>query len=352
MRVWRPAHDNAGGARLRERPGRWASLALVAAGLLCGGCQGMSAEVAPQQRAQLEQRALGLLLRAAQSGLDAVIEANAIEALSDVAPDAGLPAFHAALDSSSPLVRYAGCVALGKLRHLPALKNFRRLLDDPDPRVRLAAAFAAYRCGDRGQARLLVQMMNDHPDEKVRAEAARLIGELGEPKALKRLRLAAMREQSDYVIVHIESAMAKLKDRDSLDRIIQYALKSDAVTILLSLQTLAELADPRARRALEYRLHNEADYLQMRLLAARALGRLGVDDGYELALSALNHKARDANETMQIRSNAALALGAIGRADALAALKHLAETESDARTQVAACYAICQIIRAARTSQP
>jgi HEAT repeat protein len=179
----------------------------------------------------------------------------------------------------------------------------------------------------------------------LRADAAYLIGELGESKALTRLRLAAAREDSGYVVVQIESAMAKLGDQASVDKLVQYALKSDAVTIVLALQTLVELADPTTRKTLEYRLHSEADYVQTRLIAARALGRLGVEDGYELARKSLTFEADDDNETMQVRSNAALALGDIGRADALPALGRLAESEDDPRTQVAAACAICKIIR-------
>ena len=314
--------------------------------LLCGACQNTNVSLSPQRQAQLEHRAMSLLLRAAQGGLGPA-RANAIEALVNLAPGANLPAFREAVTSEAPLVRFAGCVALGQARDTASLKALLRAIEaDPDPRVRLAAAFAAYRCGDTDSGRVLVLTLSDHPDEKLRADAAYLIGELGEPKALKRLSLAAARENSGYVAVQIESAMAKLGDRDSLDKLMEYTLKSDAVTVLLALQTLVELAEPTTRKALEYRLHSDADYLQARLIAARALGRLGVDEGYELALNSLTFKAEDDNETMQVRSNAALALGAIGQARALPALQRLAEREDDARIQVAACYAICRIIKA------
>ena len=324
-----------------------AACALVA--VLVIGCAGPGARPvplapsSPTSDTQLEQRARALLLRAAQSGLD-VVRANAIEALADLAPREHLPVFRAAVASDEPLVRYAGLMALGEARDHASLGAIRRLLNDPDARIRLAAAFGAYRCGDHNAASILVETLADHPDEKVRAEAAFLIGELGETRALKRLRLAALRDVSGYVVVHIEAAMAKLGDLASRNRIVQYALKSDTVTILLALQTLAELADPQTRKTLEYRLHNETDYVQTRLIAARGLGAIGGRDGYDLALTSLRAQGRDATETMQIRSNAALALGAIGRRQGLSALRRLAETEDDPRSQVAACYAICQIL--------
>ena len=48
---------------------------------------------------------------------------------------------------------------------------------------------------------------------------------------------------------------------------------------------------------------------------------------------------------MSVRSNAALALGAIGDRAALPALGKIAETDTDPQTQVAACCAIIQISR-------
>lgn len=312
---------------------------------LCAGCQQPNVEISDQRQAQLEHRAMRLLLRATQSD-DGFVRANAIEALAELAPQENLPVFREAVTSAAPLVRFAGCVALGQARDTASRRAMRRLSNaDPDARVRLAAAFAASRCGDTSSGRVLATTLSDHPDEKLRADAAYLIGELGERKALRRLELAAAREQSGYVVVQIESALAKLGDRESLDKLVQYTLKGDAITVLLALQALVELAEPTAKTALEYRLHNEADYLQARLIAARGLGKLGVDDGYELASESLTFSAKDDAETMQVRSNAALALGAIGQDRALPALERLAKSENDPRTQVAACHAICQIVK-------
>ena len=188
--------------------------------------------------------------------------------------------------------------------------------------------------------------LGSHPDEKLRADAAFLIGKLAEPKAIKRLKLALLREDSGYVAVQIEAAMAMLGDRKSLDKLVQYTLKSDAVTVLLALQTLVELAEsdhpqnigvPAAQRS---RLSANATYR-----GPRTGPSWWPDDGYELALKSLSFSAKDDNETMQVRVNAAMALGAIGRPSALPALQRLAKTENDPRTQVAAAYAICRIIK-------
>ena len=78
--------------------------------------------------------------------------------------------------------------------------------------------------------------------------------------------------------------------------------------------------------------------------AARALGMQRCEDGYDLALASLNWNAPQRDlpddppelQVMRVRSMAALALGQIGRPDALGPLKQLMENGDDPRVQLAA----------------
>lgn len=318
--------------------------ALTLAAIACAGCQLPGARLAPAEEADLERRAMDLLIRAVQSDKD-VLRANAMEALVKVDAEVGKPYFRTSLDAPNAMVRYAACVSLGEIRDAFSLNALRRRLSDPDPRVRIAAAFAVYRCGDVNAGKELLDALRDSPDERMRADAAYLIGRLGDAKALRALQRALDRETSSYVVVHIETAMALLGDDAKVDKLIAYMLKSDSVTRLLAIQGLAELQDERARDALAYRVNDDSDYLQTRLLAARGLGRLGRNTGYRLAYSTLTAVSQDVHEQMRIRSNAALALGAIGDRRALAALRDRAANDSDERVQVAAAYAILMVLR-------
>lgn len=321
---------------------------VVVCGALLTGCGPRGAILPTEQERQVEGRTLDLLVRAAQSDVD-VVAANAMEALVQVAPDSGSAAFRSGLDSPDAIVRYAACVSIGDSRDRGSAGAVRRRLEDADPRVRLGAAYALCRTGEmRWGGPVLAGALVDHSDERMRAEAAYLIGKVGDKNALKRLRAAQKREESAYAVAFIEAAMAALGDDKMIDRMIQYTLKSDSVTRLLALQALIEIADPRGRRALLYRLNDETDHRETRLLAARALGRIGDRSGYDYALDSLSKSASDLNDQMRIRANAALALGAIRERRAIPALQRVAESDGDERVQVAACYAILEIIRGAR----
>ncbi|MBN2447101.1 MAG: HEAT repeat domain-containing protein [Phycisphaerae bacterium] len=323
------------------------------------GCQAPGQRLAPTEKADLERRARNLLLEATESEFDDVAM-NAIEALVNVDPQAGIVNFRQAIESGSSPVRYAGLLAVGTIRDRQSLPLIRRCLNDSEPRVRLAAAFAALRCGGSEQSYgpLLANALRDHPDDKVRATAADLIGRLGERRAVARLRRAVETDKSPLVVMQSYAALAMLGDEAGVDQLIMYT-QGDRVARLIALQTMAELAIPRTRDALRDRLYvpeTQQEHAVLRLIAARGLGKLGSDEGYDAAVyiaenaaeltSRLANPQDQANERMKLLQNASLALGAIGRESALPLLSDLARND-EPPVQVAACYAILQILHRA-----
>lgn len=305
------------------------------------------------ERVELFNRALDQLLLAAESDL-AVVSCNAIEALVKVAPRDGAPLFEKATHSDIPIVRFAGYVALGEVRHCDAMSAIRAGLDDSHPQVRLAAAFAAYRCGKSGAARLLVRGLTESEDERVRADAATLIGKLKESRTKRWLRYALelpANRKISRVSLAINGALARLRDEDAIRRLVLYSRGTTAERAE-ALLILATLDHARVREDLLFALAGpEEEYLEARLIAARGLGKLGYDDGFELALRMATYTdpnpqptREDPDRTFPVRSLAIHALAEIGDERALPVLRQLAANSEDPRLQVAASYAICQIL--------
>ncbi len=334
----------------------WRAALLVAGPLfLLTGCADQPAPLtlAPHERLDLENRSLNLLLLAAESEFPDV-SCNAIEALVRVAPRSALPAFRKAAAAASPLVRYAGLLALGELRDRESLKALTAACNDPHEHVRLAAAFAACRCGKDSYVRLLFGALRDAADENVRADAASLIGRLQDRRAIKRLRAALTwpaNAKSKHVTLAIDGALAALGDLRALRELNNYS-QGDPASRTDALLILADLGNPEARDALRYRLLSaNEEYDEARLIAARGLGKLGYRDGYDLALRMLTFTDPNANpapdnprRTFTVRSLAAHALAEIGDPRALPALRALAAAQDDPRLQVAAAYAVCRIL--------
>jgi HEAT repeat protein len=324
--------------------------------LLLAGCQELTptVTVTPQERMELEARAVDLLLAAAQSETEDVA-CNALEALVRVAPREGLPVFRQAVASPSPLVRYAGFAALGEVRAREGVVLAQTGVRDASRHVQLAAAFCACRCGQDGYARLLVEALTSAPEENLRCDAAALLGRLKEPRAKKWLQSALhapANRKSKPVTLAIQGALAALGDTDALHELINYS-QGDAATRSIALLLLADLGNPEARDALRYRLLSPMeDYVEARLIAARGLGKLGYRDGFDLAMRNLNFRDANSNpspenpaRTYPLRSMAIHALAEIGDPRALAPLRAIAADQSDPRLQVAASYALQRILK-------
>jgi HEAT repeat protein len=99
-----------------------------------------------------------------------------------------------------------------------------------------------------------------------------------------------------------------------------------------------------------------ATHIETKLAAARALGRLGLSDGLEIAVKNLSFNAPrrdggDANvadppeaQIIRARTLAALAVGAIGERSALPALVATMDDRYDPRVELAAATATLQIL--------
>lgn len=95
---------------------------------------------------------------------------------------ANLPALRAALQGEHPVLRFwgaVGCTILGK-ESAPAASQLKRMLDDPNETVQLAAAEALFQQGDKAAATsTIIRILSQTSDEIVALEALNLTAALG-----------------------------------------------------------------------------------------------------------------------------------------------------------------------------
>jgi len=193
------------------------------------------------------------------------------------------------------------------------------LVRNEDPVVRRNAALALGRLHNKDVIPLLNKVMADDDDDGVRIQALEALAFLGEPYAINRF---------------IHDAYGGIGFKQPF-----------------ALLTLGHVTGEQALGALRTRLEG-APYLEAKLAAARGLGMHGYHDGYELALKSLTwNKPKEglrddppATQIMRVRSMAAMALGDIGKREALGPLYHRMETDTDPRVQLAAATAVLMIL--------
>ncbi len=202
--------------------------------------------------ADARPRAIQQILTTAQ-GDNPILRANAIEAMQAV-PDRVLPLAQLGLEDPAEPVRFVALITIGKLRIESLGAAAERMLDDPSGSVRAAAMFAARRCGRDVDISDLANLLSS-PQPGVRANAALVLGMLGEPSAIPMLK------------AHVGERMGRLSpERQAVIR-IQFA------------EAAAQLGDEDALTAVRAGLYSAFD--EVRVLAIQMIGRLedrGLDE--------------------------------------------------------------------------
>jgi HEAT repeat protein len=254
-----------------------------------------------------EEDAVGAMLKALGDGSEKARKA-AGDGLRTML-DAALPRLLALLADANPLVRREAARVLTDANWQPAADETgawywinRRDWD---------------KCMASGQAAVqpLMRVLSDEKmDEHSRAEAARVLGQLGSPAALDGL-TAAVNSPLRLVRLNAVTALGQLKQPASLDVLIPLLAKIDDgvhpnsrrnTTAAAAARALAEIGGRRAVDALTAVLGGSAP--GDRFTAAEALGRSGDQAAVIPLISALRSDKDDA-----VRAAAAEALGAVCR---------------------------------------
>ncbi|QYG93810.1 HEAT repeat domain-containing protein [Iamia sp. SCSIO 61187] len=191
-----------------------------------------------------------------------------------------------------------------------AVRRLRR----PGPVGRSAAAELLGRAGRAEHLPALVARLDDR-DPEVRAVACRALGRIGEPSAVPHL-LAALDSRRPVPMGIVGSSLLRIGPvgtgplRDALQ-----GGRSSTAARALAVEVLGLHGALEAAGVLATRLQDRDEELEVRIRAARALGRIGSPRG----TAALSAVVTD-DEPTGLRAVAARALGEIGGDDAAAVL--------------------------------
>jgi HEAT repeat protein len=264
---------------------------------------------------------------------DPVLRAHAIESMQNTVPAEMAQQILAGLSDNSPLVRFAATVAVGQLELNEAKPKLLTLAEDADASVRIGAKFALHRLGDSRFTHDFEFTYRD-PVKSTRGNTAMVLGLLGEPDADKIL-LLMLRDSDATIRLQAAEALWRLRDDRGAEPLISATISRFPDDQMVALLALAQPRDQRVTQNIRGALTSPYD--EVSLVAARAMGMLGSDEGYGVALKGA--KSADPRQ----RLLAALAFAAIGRADAQDVLKDLLQKDPDGDVRLAAATALLQL---------
>lgn len=334
------------------------SIPVLAVSVVLAGCVAAQPVSTPKDRPSLHRRAMECLRAGIRYRHNPAVRVEAVEALEATRMREALPWIRAALIDPHPAVRFAACIAIGQQADKVAMPAVRKCARDPDRSVQVAALFALHRLGDETQSGRIPNYLLGENDVPGRRNAALILGLLDEPSGIKVL-ARAMHNSDVGVQHHALEAMARLGNREARQELTFLTSAGVGTDEVFAIGALAATNDRTYIDTFRYKLAT-AQHRETRLAAARALGSLGLDDGYDVALQALEQGGKlrqdpndpDREQTLRIKQMAAAALGAVGRAGALPVLAALMNDNSDPRVQVSAARAILEILQAERRRSP
>jgi HEAT repeat protein len=346
---------------MNNKAGKLSMVLVAAAAVLLAGC-GLHkpSQIPPtvnQRNAAVE--AAYTLRRLAESK-DVVVRCNAIEALAQTAgaKEGGL--YVQALGDPNAVVQFAAAMAIGDSKYTPAREALQVMADmaGPDKRVYSAVIYALYKLGDTSHTEDLARLLF-HTEPEVRADAALVMGKMGEHSGIVPLLSLLSQEQDERVRLQLMESLASLGDPAGKTGLEVYSRTRFVDEQLVAIQAIGRIRPERGEAILEEAL-NSRQPLVVRIAASGAAARMGdyssknyqlcidaVENPFKLLKDSSGRYSREANQAEMnlVRRLGAISLGFMNRPAAVDTLLPLLRVE-DGATCVAAAMSIFRLVPA------
>lgn len=294
---------------------RWnCSVLLLLGVVLFCGCQ--EKETIDAQSGNLSSQKLrALAVQIVEKGLSdksPYVRSKAVEVVSTCRITDLMPqVLHLAKDPVVP-VKFSVILATGDMKYRRGALAVEKSLLDENKNVRIAAAYSMIKMGRPELIRAIRDAMKD-ADPTVMANAALLLGKLGDSKALPLLYAAKDNlDIADKVRFQAVEAIARIGDEKIYPKIWTMLVSKYADDRVMGIKAMGALASAKASNALITMLDD--DVQEVRLVAAEQLGILGDKSGQVVVEEYFANPPpeRDIDEIERQDVFAALAIGRIG----------------------------------------
>ncbi len=324
---------------------------LLCAAVAFSGCEEEMQDEAPPlnvpadlSNPELMRSVAQQIIRDGLADPSAMVRTHAIELVVETGQVRLIPAVQKLLGDEVVPVRFAAVLAIADLQYEFGKASVEAMLRDPDPNVKMAASYAMAKFGMTEYAAVLRKAIGSK-DGTVRANAALLLGKLGNRDDLKLLYEALTdKTADDKVNYQAAESIARLGDERVHPSLWTMLISGYADVRLMGVLSMGMLKTDDAKEALVGMLDDEV--LEVRVAAAGRLGALGDNVGEPVVLAAFEEGLLKGLNDRERERAAALVASAIGQIGTDALKNHLPELLQDPSklVRIAAGGAVLQCI--------
>lgn len=302
------------------------TIAILFMTILWGGCTDSilvkNRDIDP---ARLREQALDVV-RLALVDESGQVKSNAVEVVATTGSKQLMPLVLRLLKDDSLAVRFAASAAIGDMRYSAGKYPVLGLMKDGNPNIRIAAAYALTRLGEKHYADV-IRSATRSPEQVVRANAVLLLGKLGD-KGNIGLLYQTLRDldSSDSTKIQTLESIAKLGDEKVYQRLWALLISKYADDRVMGIKAMGALKTKDARDSLIKMLYD--DITEVRLEAARQLAQLGDNTGRVEIEDYFKSNLRGFNKTSVANIIATMAIGRMGGDSLTRFLPGLLESKS------------------------
>lgn len=298
---------------------------LTVAALVVGGCVREPEE--PQiNLTQAYVDARSVLLRGVDDP-DLRVRMHALEALASTEGLAAGPALMQGLNDDPAMVVAAAAMAAGDIRYGPAKPRLMELAAHrkTPPKLLCVVIYALHRLGNDEYTSELGKLLR-HDNKWVRAEAARVMGMMGEKSAVGPLKNLLDDEREVAVRLQIAEALALVEeDERSIGMLEGFTKGMFVEDKIIAIRAMGRFRHRRTLGVLENLMNDSKQDTIIRVAAVGSLARMGDSRGYKMARQAILEPERmlkKARKGQPIRPEDI----EIVRIQGVMALEHMGET--------------------------
>ncbi len=289
---------------------------------------------------------------------DPRVRAHAMEALAAIEGIGAGPALMQGLRDDRQPVIAAAALGVGQSRYGPAKPRLLQMAANPDmpPKLLCAVIYGLHRLGNDQYTGELGQLLR-HNDKWVRAEAARIMGMMGEASAIGPLKSLQADDREVIVRLQLAVALALLGDERSVRLAGGFTKSQFMEDKLLAVEALGKINRPEAKGILKGLYRADGQDAIIYVAAAGALAQLKDNRGYGTALAAAEApleelkrvRGRDAKikpqEVVILQMYAARALMHMGDTAAVDVLHPLLSDARNGSVRVVSAQAILTLLK-------